>query len=124
MPGLKSPFFAELTANKIASSLNEPLEIGGQTFCIKVNIGIAIADTGGNSAEALHHNEDAAMLQSRKTQQQYCTAETIATGNSSARKMLDYELDQAISRNELQIYYQPKVNLASQTFSGVEALVR
>ena len=124
LPGLKSPYFSELAANKVVTALTEPLDIDGQLFSIKVNVGIAIADAGQTVAEALVQSADAAMRHSRKNQQQYCTAETESPEQFAGHGVLDYELDEAISRNELQLYYQPKVNLATQTLSGVEALVR
>ena len=124
LPGLKSPYFAELAANKIVTILNEPLKIGDRTFSIKVNAGIAFADSAEIKTEILLHKADSAMRHSRQTQQGYCVAESTSASERQARRMLDYELDKAISHNDLQLYYQPKVNLATQTLSGVEALVR
>ena len=124
LPGLKSPYFSELAANKIVTALNEPLDINGQAYGIKVNVGIAIADTDQFGAEALVQTADAAMRHSRKTQQQYCTAEPESPDQLADHGVLIYELEEAIDRNQLQLYYQPKVNLATQTLTGVEALVR
>lgn len=76
LPGLKSPYFTELAANKVVTTLNEPLSIDGQSCGVKVNVGIAIADAGQFDAETLVQRADAAMRHARITQQQYCTAET------------------------------------------------
>ena len=124
LPGLKSPYFGELAANKVTTSLNEPLNIDGTSYNIRHNVGIAIASADHPHAEALVQDADAAMRNSRKTRQQYCVAAPAAPERLADHKVFDYELEEAISRNELQLYYQPKVNLSTQTLSGVEALVR
>lgn len=124
LPGLKSPYFAELAANKVVTALNEPLAIDGHSYSMKLNVGIAIADAQERVAETLVQQADAAMHHSRKIQQPYCIAEGILSNHLTAPKVHGYELEEAISRNELLLYYQPKVNLATQTLSGVEALVR
>lgn len=124
LPDLKSPYLSELAANKIVTTLNEPLHIDGQLFAIKVNVGIAIADPDKSVAEELVKAADAAMRLSRKNQQLYGTATAEIPQSLAGHCVLDHDLDAAISRNELQIYFQPKVNLATRTLSGVEALVR
>lgn len=124
LPDLKSPYLSELAANKVVTALNEPLNINGQPFSIKVNVGIAIADPEQSVAEELVKAADAALQQSRKSQQLYCSAATAFPELHAGHSILDYELDEAISRNELQLHFQPKVNLATRTLSGVEALVR
>lgn len=124
LPNLKSPYFSELAANKVVTTLDEPLFIDGQSYHIRTNVGIAIAGADHPVADALVQEADAAMRHSRKTQQQYCTAEAAPPEHLKKHNILIYELDEAITRNELQLYYQPKVNLATQTLSGVEALVR
>ena len=124
LPGLKSPYLSELAANKVVTALNEPLSIDGKPFTIRVNVGIAIAAPDQSAAEELVKAADAAMRLSRKNQQPYRTSAPASPVSHASHRVLDYELDEAISRNELQLYYQPKVKLATRTLSGVEALVR
>lgn len=124
LPRLKSPYFSELAANKIVTTLEEPFDIDGQSFGIKVNIGIALAAEHHSIAEALVQQADSALCLSRKMQQQYQTAQNTEEYQPVARVILGHELEQAISENELELYYQPKVNLVTQKLSGVEALVR
>lgn len=48
----------------------------------------------------------------------------IAESNMSEKLLLEQSLCKALERNEIIIYYQPKVNVQTKTITGMEALIR
>ena len=50
--------------------------------------------------------------------------ETVKERASQSLKLTEYELHQAIEKNELVVYYQPQIQLESGKVIGAEALVR
>ncbi len=122
---LKHPEDASIIARRILQALTEPMRIAGQEIVVSCSIGIAISPEDGDSTETLLMNADAAMYRAkgrgRNTYQFY-----DRSMNALARETLSMEsaLRHAIERDELQLYYQPKVDIPTGAIIGVEALLR
>ena len=122
---LKHPEDASIIARRMLHALIEPMRIGGQEIVVSCSIGIAISPEDGDSTETLLMNADAAMYRAkgrgRNTFQFY-----DRSMNAMAREALSMEgaLRHAIERDELQLHYQPKVDIATGAIIGVEALLR
>nr|MDA8165576.1 bifunctional diguanylate cyclase/phosphodiesterase [Desulfobacteraceae bacterium] len=112
-------------AEKIQSSLKEPFLVNGQQLHITASIGISIYPDDGDDAEALLKNADAAMYQAkdegRNNYQFYSPAINVRT---LERIILENRLRQALERQELEVHYQPLVDLATRRVVCAEALVR
>jgi len=124
LPDLNSPHIAELAANKIIQSVEAAMLLDKQTIGIKANIGIALLSEPGVSAEILVLQADSAMQLARETHRGYRTVDGNHQQQVITRKLLEYDLGEAISAGEMELYYQPKVNLHTRKLSGAEALVR
>lgn len=122
---LKHPEDSSIIARRMLQALIEPMRIAGQEIVVSCSIGIAISPEDGDSTESLLMNADAAMYRAkrkgRNTFQFY-----DRSMNALARESLSMEsaLRHAIERNELQLNYQPKVDIATGAIIGVEALLR
>jgi diguanylate cyclase (GGDEF)-like protein len=105
--------------------LSSPYEIEQQEIMIGVSIGIAIAPSDGNAADALLRNADIAMYRAKADGRgQFHFFEPEMDRCIQARRTLELELRKALSNGEFELYYQPVVNLRSGDVSGFEALLR
>jgi predicted signal transduction protein with EAL and GGDEF domain len=70
-------------------------------------------------------NADAAMYRSKAKGRNRVESYTRdLTAQASERVALEHELRRAIERNELHLYYQPKISLDDYRLVGAEALIR
>jgi diguanylate cyclase (GGDEF)-like protein len=112
-------------AKKIVQSLAQPYEIGMHTVWTSASVGIAIYPQDGDSAQVLLKNADMAMYHVKKQKRgtiQFFHEEL--NQKMMERAQFEHELHQAVERKEFELYYQPKVQIASGNVSGVEALLR
>ena len=111
-------------AQRILTALLEPVEVGDVLLDAGGSIGIAVFPGHGTEPDALIRRANVAMQQARQ-QGQGMALYTGGQDKECARRLaLIGDLHRAIERNELQLYCQPKVRLASGETCGAEALVR
>jgi EAL domain-containing protein (putative c-di-GMP-specific phosphodiesterase class I) len=102
-----------------------PMTVYGKEFQITASIGISVSPVDGEDLRALLKNADIAMY--RAKQQGKNTAQYYASGmnpGSVERLELEAALRHALERNELSLYYQPKVEARSGRVTGIECLLR
>ena len=112
-------------AERVAAQLRTPFLIAGQELLVTGSIGISLYPDNGEEAELLLMNADAAMYSSKANGRNgICTYETQMNAGSVSRLELTRDLHHALERNQLQLHFQPSVELASGEIFGVEALLR
>jgi diguanylate cyclase (GGDEF)-like protein len=115
---------ASVLAERILTTLREPVLVGGQEVFLSASVGIAVVD-GSGSPSGLLRDADAAMYRAKEKGRDRseffdATMQTEATD----RLEIQSALHRAIERDELRVHYQPVVELETGTVTGVEALVR
>lgn len=114
-------------ANRLIKRMRNPLKVRGQVLHLSCSIGIALSPEHGTSLDELIRAADTAMHQAKlKGKGQFavfarCLQEQIIT-----QLALQNELEVALSRGQLELYYQPKYTCVKDHYflSGFEALVR
>jgi predicted signal transduction protein with EAL and GGDEF domain len=90
-----------------------------------VSLGVSTAPGDGASYEALMRGADVALYlakaEGRGTARFF---EPEMDARIHKRRALEADLQNAIARNELELYYQPQISLKSNRVSGFEALLR
>lgn len=113
-------------AAEIMTILSEPFELmGGVTITISASIGIALFPEHGQNSHDLLQNVDSA-LSLAKNEGKNCFRFYSEKLTSSARERLELEakLRLGIQNNEFQVFFQPQIDIATDTIIGAEALVR
>ena len=114
---------AATEAQRLLDVLHDPVEIAGLTIDPPVSAGIALFPGHGSDAEALLRRANAAVRKAKPARGGYAFYSGQEQENA-LRLGLMGELRQAIERNELRLYCQPKATIASRQPCGAEALVR
>jgi diguanylate cyclase (GGDEF)-like protein/PAS domain S-box-containing protein len=116
---------AAITADKILHALREPHQVSGHELHITGSIGIVTYPDDGADAESLLKKADVAMYHAKDSgRDSYQFFKPDMNVHAMERQSLEDSLRHAIERCELSLHYQPKMNLATGTIIGVEALIR
>lgn len=110
---------------RIQNSLAKPFDVGGSEIYVTCSIGAALYPRDGDDGVALLKNADAAMYRAKEVGRggfQFFRDEI--NFRVSERMSLEQDLRLALSRGELQVYYQPQLEIASGRIVGAEALLR
>ncbi|MEB3883208.1 EAL domain-containing protein [Lyngbya sp. CCY1209] len=109
----------------IRNSLSQPFSIDGHEIFLTVSLGIALYPRHGTEIDSLLKNSKTALHESRRQNGNCWTMyQEILDAADSDYIALEADLQHAIERNELQLYYQPKVDLKTGEIVGAEALLR
>jgi diguanylate cyclase (GGDEF)-like protein len=125
LPELGDEHYAAKVAQKIITSVAKPFILLGQECRVTASIGISSYPKDGPDEQALTKNADIAMYQAKEDGRnnfQFYSARLNA--NSLERLTLDSSLRHALERNEFQLYYQAKRDIATDQITGMEALLR
>lgn len=111
-------------ARKILTALATPFVLSGQHLVVGASIGMALYPDHGADAATLLRKADVAMYTAKRRGGGHAIYTAAEDRHSLSRLALVHELRTAIERNQLALYYQPKVHARQGYVSGVEALVR
>ncbi|OEH84941.1 hypothetical protein BHU72_07045 [Desulfuribacillus stibiiarsenatis] len=112
-------------ADLIINAINQPWSIEEQEVYIDCNVGIALYPHDGEDVQTLLKNAETAMDRAAEQNRNiYRFYDQQMNSKALDRIALENALRYAIERNELIVYYQPKVNCNTEVISGVEALIR
>ncbi len=119
------PIDATRIAEKILSNLSVPHAIDQHMLHVTTSIGISTYPDDAKNAETLIKNADTAMYYAKeKGRNSYQYFKSDMNVRAVERQAIESSLRLALERNELILYYQPKVNLKSGKITGAEALIR
>jgi diguanylate cyclase (GGDEF)-like protein len=123
---LRKPEDACMVADKIVKALAKPVVVAdGRELFITTSIGISLYPQHGEEGEILVRRADAAMYQAKAHgRNHYQLFEQGMDADSERRMALETGLRSVIQRNELEIFYQPKIDADSGRITAVEALIR
>ncbi|MDF2546026.1 MAG: hypothetical protein K0R93_924 [Anaerosolibacter sp.] len=111
--------------HRLFEALACPLSIHGHELHITGSIGVSMYPGDGQDLDTLVKNADTAMYRAKELGRNNYQLYTPAMNDKAiARLTMENDLRKAIERNELTLYYQPKVDIKSGKITGAEALVR
>ena len=112
-------------ADRLLQAIQRSFVIGGNEIFISTSIGIVLSDDTKETAEALLRNADIALYRAKaKGKAVYEIFDAAMHIEAVRRLQLETDLRRAIDRQELEVYYQPMIDIATQKTIGFEALLR
>ena len=115
---------AKKIAEKIIDEISQPFEIQNEKINIGISIGITTYPEDGNNPEYLLQFADMAMYTAKRKRIGLAFYDQQENIYSKDRLLLVNDLTKALDQDELEIYFQPKVDLTTGTIFGSEALLR
>lgn len=115
----------EKIAKKIVNDFKEPIKMQEYIFDITVSVGISVFPNNGLNEEDLIKHADTAMYSAKNAgRNQYQFYKEEMTSEIFEKIIMKQELTEALKNNEFEIYYQPQIDLKTNTILGAEALIR
>jgi diguanylate cyclase (GGDEF)-like protein/PAS domain S-box-containing protein len=111
-------------ADRIDSSLHEPIVVDGLLVELGAWIGIAMFPGHADDAETLLRRADVALEIARRTEVDCALYSKHDDPYDPRRLALMGDLRSAITSDQLHLEYQPKIHLRSRKIVGLEALLR
>jgi len=114
-----------IVAQKILDALAQPVSLEGREVFVSASIGISTFPDDAADADALIANANAAMFRAKDLGRNTCQFFTREMSAEVLRRVsLENNLRLAIAQKQLHLAYQPKVDLATGSIAGCEALLR
>ncbi|MBI3053921.1 MAG: EAL domain-containing protein [Betaproteobacteria bacterium] len=115
---------AHTLEEKIFYSLSRPFTVDGQELRISFKCGVALSPDDGSDAETLFRNAEAALQKARDSGDKYMFYAPQMNARVAEILSLENKLRIAIVDEQFVLHYQPKVDLASNRITSLEALIR
>jgi diguanylate cyclase (GGDEF)-like protein/PAS domain S-box-containing protein len=125
LPHLANASDAQATAQRLIDVVAPAFMIDGQSFCVGLSVGIALAPSDHSSAAQLLRYADMALYQAKRNgRNRYEHFHAELDEAARRRRVMETELRTALHLGQLKLYYQPIVDKQTQQISGYEALMR
>ncbi len=116
--------FAVTTAPQLTAVLQAPYSVNNLTLVCPVNLGFAAFPGDGKSLDEVVNAADAALQMAIERDEPVAFFDKSVDNVLSKHYRLDPQLREALREGQFVNFYQPKIDLASGSIIGVEALIR
>lgn len=112
-------------AEKLIQNLTLPLHLDGNDIVVSGSIGIAMFPEDADNAETLLRYADMAMYAAKgEGKNTWRRFKPSMAGHSTLRLTLENQLRIALDEGQMELHYQPQIDLTSGQISAFEALAR
>jgi diguanylate cyclase (GGDEF)-like protein len=118
--------YAHAFAEKIVQAIKQVVQVGNQNLYVGASVGVALYPEHGSDVATLVRHVDIAMYHAKRNNNDYAFYQPSMNGHSAENLSLigDLRTELLNEHSNLQLYYQPKVDLFTREVLGVEALLR
>jgi diguanylate cyclase (GGDEF)-like protein/PAS domain S-box-containing protein len=115
----------QLLAEQVLQTLSKPLFVDNQLINVSGSIGLACAPLHGNDPQTLLKHAGLALHKAKANgKQQLQVFNQTLNAEADYKLFIESNLRRALQQNQLEVFYQPKLNLKTGQLQGVEALLR
>ncbi len=115
----------EVVAQRLVETLGRPYEIEGHQLLIGTSIGIAIGPIDGATTNDVLIAADLALYAAKAAGRgTYRFFRKEMNEEIRARQQIETDLREALTGDQLELYYQPIIDMADRRIVGFEALAR
>lgn len=112
-------------AQQVLLTLDKPMFVDNQLINVTASVGLACAPLHGRDPQALMKNAGLALHKAKANGKHQVQVFTEALNAEASYKLfVENNLRRALTQNELEVFYQPKLCLRSGRLLGLEALLR
>jgi diguanylate cyclase (GGDEF)-like protein len=123
--GVTSEQEAAQAANRLLSTLAQPIVLGTQELFISASIGIVLYPRDGENLDTLLKNADVAMYHAKgEGRNRFYFYQDSMRAASAERLSLEHDLRKALEGGQFELHYQPQIEVHSGQIVGMEALIR
>jgi diguanylate cyclase (GGDEF)-like protein len=126
LPDVEQGDNAALVAQRLLEALHEaPFHNGSQELFLAASIGVAVFPDDGDDVDTVLKNAGAALSEAKgdgRRQVKFYSKEFNA--RAAQRLNVEAQLRRALERDELRVFFQPKVDTRSRSLVSAEVLVR
>ncbi len=120
-----APDAIDATAARIIETLSQPYAIDGIEVAIGASVGVALFPADGASADELTKNADLALYQAKSEgRRRHRFFRPDLQRADLERREIEADLRGALAERQLEVHYQPLVDISGRRVTGFEALLR
>jgi diguanylate cyclase (GGDEF)-like protein/PAS domain S-box-containing protein len=125
VPGISAEEDAAKIARKICEAIHDPFWIDGRELFVTTSVGVSVYPSDGHDGETLVRNADSAMYRAKEQGRDNYQLYTPAMNAKAVERLsLESRLRQAVANDELELHFQPFIDLRTAEVLGAEALIR
>ncbi len=125
VPGISAEEDAAKIARKICEAIHDPFWIDGRELFVTTSVGVSVYPFDGHDGETLVRNADSAMYRAKEQGRDNYQLYTPAMNAKAVERLsLESRLRQAVANDELELHFQPFIDLRTAEVLGAEALIR
>ncbi len=125
LPDIANVHQAHSVTSKILATIARPVFAGGHEMCVTASMGVTFFPDDGQTTEELLRNADTAMYRAKAAGGNSVRFYTAAMNDAIVQQVrLESGLRHAIEKDQLHLYLQAKIDIASGRLAGCEALLR
>ncbi|MDB4945392.1 MAG: hypothetical protein JWP97_4926 [Labilithrix sp.] len=116
---------ATIVASRMLAAIGSVFELRGHEIVITASIGITLVADAHGSVEALLQRADSAMYDAKAHDRNNARfySRTLSE-DARARLEMETSLRSALALGQLEVFYQPKIDVPTEEITGAEALLR
>ncbi len=124
LPRIRNNQQAVVIGHRVLDAIRDPFEIEGLHTEISVSVGITICPDQADDVSTLMRYSDVAMYHAKSERKGVSVYQTEYDPHTPKRLALMSDLGRAIREDQLELFFQPKINIDNREVYGFEALLR